>query len=282
MEKLTSIPFYLTVPSDSTRSRLLWTLLLIALLTGVSACSGGGGGGDDEESEAPIVFEDSSATSGPEDEFTPRSIRIMPIGDSLTEGQTGWNTYRFYLSQLLQTAALPVDFIGSREGVLGGGAPNPNFDQDHEGHWNSRSDEILEYGFETWGSAYPADIAILFAGISDMQQGRSVNETLTNLERIISLLRQSNPTVRVFLAQPPPVEGFTAEIAALNAAIPQLASLLSTDLSVVSAVDLFSGYSLETDTRDGVHPNDSGEQRIAQAFYNAIAPYLIFLEQESL
>ena len=56
----------------------------------------------------------------------------------------------------------------------------------------------------------------------------------------------------------------------LNDAIPQLAKDLSTKESPIIIVDQFSDFDAAADTYDGVHPNESGEKKMAQVWFDAI------------
>ncbi|MDP3984815.1 MAG: hypothetical protein Q8Q52_07440 [Acidimicrobiia bacterium] len=70
------------------------------------------------------------------------AVRIMPLGDSITEGKVGEATYRYFLWHDLFGAGRAVDFVGSLIGVKGGEPKYADFDQDHEGHSGNRADQI--------------------------------------------------------------------------------------------------------------------------------------------
>jgi len=71
-----------------------------------------------------------------------QTVRVMPLGDSITESQTGFASYRYWLWHQLQDFGFCVDFVGSQSGV--NGTPKfPDFDQDHEGHTGWRTDQVL-------------------------------------------------------------------------------------------------------------------------------------------
>ena len=52
-----------------------------------------------------------------------------------------------------------------------------------------------------------------------------------------------------------------------NAAIPAWAAATTTAASPVTVVDQWTGFNTATDTGDGVHPDDSGSQKIADRWY---------------
>lgn len=57
-----------------------------------------------------------------------------------------------------------------------------------------------------------------------------------------------------------------AAVDELNAAIPSWASSASTPESPVTVVDCNTGFS-DSDLGDGVHPNDTGDHKIADAVF---------------
>ena len=68
----------------------------------------------------------------------------MPLGDSITQGNTKHNSYRRPLWIELRKAGYNVDFVGSTRENFKGLSPLSDFDPDHEGHWGWRVDEALE------------------------------------------------------------------------------------------------------------------------------------------
>src|SRR2546427_13252520 len=67
---------------------------------------------------------------------TPPPIRILPLGDSITQGWIVPGGYRLPLYQLLTNAGYNVDFTGTQTDNGAPGLPDP----DHEGHpgWTIR------------------------------------------------------------------------------------------------------------------------------------------------
>ena len=72
---------------------------------------------------------------------------ILPLGDSITQADLNFNSYRRPLWHRLNAAGYSVDFIGSRNynGFRSfGPPPNPDFDLDHEGHPGAKAYELLD------------------------------------------------------------------------------------------------------------------------------------------
>jgi acyl-CoA thioesterase I len=202
-------------------------------------------------------------------------VKIMAVGDSITQADADHDSYRRPLWQSLQGAGYRVDFVGSQTEHRRGPAPHSDFDRDHEGHWGFRTDEVLDV-LPPSASAAGADIVLLHLGHNDVFERQSNGSTLGELSAIIDVVRGANPRVTVLLAQIIPTENDSVnqDIEDLNAAIPGLAASRSTAASPVIVVDHYSGFDGRRDTYDGVHPSADGEQRMASVWLNALRPFL--------
>ncbi len=206
-------------------------------------------------------------------------VRIMPLGDSITESHTDHNSYRRALWHMLNDQGYEVDFVGSMTGVFPGGLPPiQDFDMDHEGHWGWRADELLNQ-LPGWLGGYTPDIVLMHVGTNDCFQGNSTSSTITELGQIIDVIRTDNPDVVFLFAQLIPATSSLDRIIELNANIPSLAASKNTAQSPVIVVDQYTGFNASADTWDGVHPNDTGEQKMATKWYDAILPFLITIEE---
>jgi len=205
---------------------------------------------------------------------------LLALGDSITEGDQGQNTWRRPLWHMLTNAGYEVDFIGSKQS-----APAINdFDLDHEGHSGWRADEILngrsnrpeEGRLTEWLQTYTPDIVLLHIGTNDLNQGQDPQRQVNDVRNIINVLRQDNPNVTIFLAQiiPNGSRDFTDEaVRTFNAALPSLMLEMDTPESRVILVDQYTGFDLETDTYDLAHPNDTGALKMAMRWFEAIDAY---------
>ncbi|MDJ0573285.1 MAG: GDSL-type esterase/lipase family protein [Pleurocapsa sp. MO_192.B19] len=190
-------------------------------------------------------------------------IRIMPLGDSITQGDNERNTYRRPLWQKLQEADFnTVDFVGSQTENSNGPNPNPDFDLDHEGHSGFRTDEIL-LQLDDWVDSAQPDVALIHLGTNDILQGQSADSTIDELSQVIDTFRANNPNITIFLAQIIPTINNNDELQVLNEQISVLAAEKDQENSPVIVVDQFSGFNLSDDTYDSIHPNSNGENKIA-------------------
>jgi len=223
----------------------------------------------------------------------PRTVQIMALGDSITQGGQGFASYRYPLWFLLRGAGFDVDFVGRDPAVYGGNHPgNPDanfypnyystFDRDHEGHWGDRTQDVRGLLDDALAGDGP-DIVLLHVGTDDVGQygAFGVDSTLGNLPYIISRLRAARMQVTVLLAQIIPIGTGSAYavnaplIPALNQRIARLATELDTPASRVVLVDQFTGYDLASMVQvDGVHPNPAGEGFLATNWFRALQPVL--------
>jgi lysophospholipase L1-like esterase len=236
---------------------------LLGWLAGIaSACGGGGSGGTPTGAGSP--------TPAPSASASPRAVRIMAIGDSITQGNTETDSYRRPLWRMFQDARVQADFVGTRRDNNGGPPPNPDFDMDHEGYWGWRADEVLAV-VGAAAAAHRPDVALVHLGSNDVFQGQDNASTLQELSGVVERLRAANPSVTVLLAQLIPTSrpGRDQQIVELNAAIPGLAARLTTPASAVVVVDQYSGFDPARETRDGTHPNPAGEAKMAQRWFAA-------------
>lgn len=201
----------------------------------------------------------------------PGAVRVMPIGDSITQANTETDSYRRPLWALLQAASLRADFVGSERDNHGGPPPHPDFDLDHEGHWGWRADEVAAR-LDAWARAAQPDVALVHLGSNDVFQGEDDASTVDDLAAVVARLRAANPRVTVLLAQLVPTTRTPARdrIPRLNASIASLASRLDSQASRVVAVDQHTGFDAAGETRDGIHPNEAGEAKMARVWMAAL------------
>ncbi|BAZ23816.1 G-D-S-L family lipolytic protein [Kalymmatonema gypsitolerans NIES-4073] len=200
--------------------------------------------------------------------------RIMPLGDSITQGEGNQNSYRRLLWFYLRNAGYNVDFVGSLQLNCQGRTPLADFDLDHEGHCGWRADQILDR-IDEWASNTQPDVALIHLGTNDLGQEQSAESTIEDIRGIIQKLRNYNPYVKILLAQIIGC-GYRERIEQFNALIPNLASQTYTSQSPVIVVDQYNGFDATwgVDTFDGCHPNDTGEWKVASRWFDALKQVL--------
>lgn len=204
---------------------------------------------------------------------TQRPVKIMPLGDSITQAPGGQASYRYWLWKDLNTAGYSVNFVGS--GLIGyTGEPRfYDFDQNHEGHAMYSTSTVLANAWN-WANFANPDVVLLHIGTNDVGDGVPTNTIINNISQIIDVLRSVNPNVTILLAQLIPYAGQEAGISTLNAAMPGLASSKNTASSRIIVVDQYTGFNAASDTVDGIHPNEAGEKKMSARWYSALTGVL--------
>jgi lysophospholipase L1-like esterase len=207
-----------------------------------------------------------SATSAP--------VRIMPLGDSITGSPGCW---RALLWNMLQNNGFTdVDFVGTQP-PQGCSVP---YDGDNEGHGGALATNIVSLNeLPGWLSATSPDIVLMHLGTNDVWSGLSTQTILNAYTTLVQQMRANNPQMVILVAQIIPMNpsnctGCAQGVANLDAAIPAWAASLATAQSPVIAVDQWTGFNDATDTVDGVHPNDAGNQKISSRWYPALIKFL--------
>jgi lysophospholipase L1-like esterase len=210
------------------------------------------------------------------------NITVLPLGDSITSGNGKHITYRYplwvkFIDSGFNFDGIHFDLVGSQNSKHNGNRVWPehrghSFDHDHEGHPGWRAEQILAI-LPTWLKGYTPDIVLLHIGTNDVMANQSTLSTTNEIEQIITVLRADNPRVIVLLAKIIPNRDLilNQRIIELNQQIDSIAVSKSTVESPVVIVDQNLGFNVTEDTDDGVHPNRTGAEKIAQKWFEATA-----------
>ncbi|MBI4832209.1 MAG: cellulose-binding protein [Candidatus Lindowbacteria bacterium] len=212
------------------------------------------------------------------------ALRILPLGDSITQADANHLGYRYRLWIKLIDAGVNFDFVGSSDDNYFRNPEWPpykgrTFDRDHEGHWGWCADEILNgpAGDEknkllVWLQGYTPDIVLMHLGSNDVFHFQDAAETAGELAEIINVLRADNNRVIILLAKIIPTKSLGANegIEELNTQIEKMAGKMTADQSPVVIVDQYAGFKPEADIYDSIHPNQSGEEKMAAKWFEAI------------
>lgn len=224
-----------------------------------------------------------------------QAIRIMCLGNSITQGDENYASYRFPLWKKLVDADTQVEFVGSHDkNKWLKDSPKQNatykgktFTNVNEGHWGWRIDQILN-GHEDdsgagklsdWLQQYTPDYALIHLGTNDIFQNQPLDQTIGELEQVISSIRAKNGGVRILLAQLIPAnkfyDNYTDEaIRNYNSKVKALGDRLSTAASPIVVVDQYTGFDPSAMLHDDAHPNEQGEEVMAQKWYDALMPLI--------
>lgn len=202
------------------------------------------------------------------------ATKIMPLGDSITEGWPDAQSYRYDLYNMLAQAGYSVDMVGSQTGNYNKNSILNNLDQNHEGHSGWTADQIAA-SINGWANTYKPDVVLLQIGTNDVIHGQDNPSTISDITSIVSNLRAAVPSVKIVLAQITPETSANGSwIPDLNSRIATLATSLSTAQSPIKLVDQYTGIDTTADLTDGIHPNISGELKLATKWYTALQSIL--------
>lgn len=183
-----------------------WTALMAVGAAGVLA---GCGGGSSSEASAEVGAPLPQAGSWTWEQVLaaePNSVRLMPLGDSITAGFGGPGGYRLPLQVMLDTAGVDrFDFVGSS-------TVNSEFvaDPDHEGFGGWTLSDLVFHdgqGLEPTVSiedrllAHHPDIILLHAGTNDMFEPGTWQESSARLRDLLERIESFDPAITTLVAK---------------------------------------------------------------------------------
>jgi len=246
------------------RSLFVQRFVALVALAGMMTACGASGGDDDEVSSVVSPVAEETSTVAP--------ITIMPIGDSHTQGATGWGTYRCYLDAMLKGAEVPFDFVGTQTEPYGGepyGCPS-DFDQDHEAFWGTHIQRLADIATPSVETLQP-DVALILIGGVDLDRNQPAR-VAEDLQTFIIGLQAVSPDITVFVSQlipcNMPLPKCTDPYVAVNDLIASFGTL-STDESSVAVVDMATGLGPDY-YQDAVHMNSAGDELVADRWMTAL------------
>jgi lysophospholipase L1-like esterase len=202
-------------------------------------------------------------------------IRIMPLGDSITGGPGCWRALLW--DRLQRTGFTNIDFVGT----LPGGGCSVAHDGDNEGHGGFQATGIADQDqLPPWLASTRPDIVLMHLGTNDIWGNTPAATILAAYSKLVDQMRAGNPSMKIVVAQIIPMAPSGCSwcppgVAALNNAIPGWAAGKTTAQSPITVVDQFTGFDPVADTNgDGVHPDDSGFQKMSDRWYPALTPLL--------
>jgi acyl-CoA thioesterase I len=173
--------------------------------------------------------------------------------------------------------------------------PNPDFDMDHEGHSGWTTQNILsglsESGeglrrLDIWLSTHIPDIVLLHVGTNDILKCEDANGIVARIREMVAIARSTNPSSTILVSTLIPLgsaqrlgfdDRYCSERKGLNGVVEEFNQRLEAALSKIAQVELVDanrGFDPERDLYDGIHPNASGERKIAEAWFFALIPIL--------
>jgi lysophospholipase L1-like esterase len=191
-----------------------------------------------------------------------QGVRVMPLGDSITDGFNVPGGYRIDLWNHLMADGHQVDFVGS---LVNG--PDSLGDMDHEGHSGWTIAQIDE-NISAWLTTYTPQTILLHIGTNDIY-GSDPAGAPSRLATLVDRITTQAPDTHLFVAMITPLTDFDAGVREFNAAVPGIVEEQAGAGRSVHLVDMYSALTT-ADLADGVHPNEVGYSKMATAWYDAL------------
>ncbi len=218
-------------------------------------------------------------------------LKIMPLGDSITEGghehRSGFSTtegsYRTVLVPKLLDLNLEILFVGSK--IAG---PATLAQRHHEGHSGWRIDELIagrvyarsyEKGIESWLPSYSPNLILLMIGTNDIVQNYFLDQAPLRFAKLLDEIWRLTPCATIFVASVIPTNNshLNDEVEKYNSALHNYVRTLKISGHPVVWVDMYNEAKMSWKTgdySDGVHPSFQGYAKMANLWFSYIASFI--------
>ena len=209
-----------------------------------------------------------------------KPLKIMPLGDSITDDCVVNGSWRKPLQPLLEANGFPFTFVGRNTSTAATGFTKLK----HEGHCGAvvAAPGILSDGRYTAALNYLQyiapqastnaipDVMLILIGANDIGNGRNPWLVATNnVDTLLNIIFSNAPNVTVVLAQATGQENYPGlsvngmNIPIYNAALQKLVNQRRTLGQKVCLADLYSVVTYPVNFSDGLHPNTNGMKQAA-------------------
>ena len=208
-------------------------------------------------------------------------VRIMPLGDSITWGNSDSMTDNDYIVGYRQKLYLDLTSLGHYINFVGslqsGALALPAFDLDHEGHpgWKTEggTDDLVTNAF-AFLEVNPADLVLLHIGTNDISGG---DQDPAEVSRLLDQIYRFNPNMPVVLARIINRTDNPAKTAATTQFNIDVAAMAQTRIQSgdkITIVDMENALIYPDDMDGALHPNQTGYDKMAGLWLNALNNFL--------
>lgn len=213
------------------------------------------------------------------------ACKIMPFGDSITDGFGTEGAYRVELFRLAHQAGKNITFVGSQsngpakvDGVA--------FPPKHEGHsgftiYPTPSRSGIAPFVDSSIPQFNPHIVTLMIGTNDAIDDYQMANAPTRLGMLIDSIFQKVPNALIVVAQPIPSQddALNVRLKAYNASIPAVVKARADAGKHLIVVDLYTPIAAVADyktslLKDTWHPNTAGHVILGAEWYKALAASL--------
>jgi len=224
-----------------------------------------------------------SASAAPLTKGVP--VKIMPVGDSITEGKYTQGGYRKPLYDLLTKNGYSVTFVGKEDNGdpandtgFSKGMESPN----HEGYGSARIGMLLNGGTTEKHTALPIktslannnpDVVLIMLGTNDVFGITATDKMKATMEKLVSSIFEQSPNVTVVLASICPIAKIAArdaDVDAYNAVLPGIVQEQKALNHKIEFADIHSVVTPADLSGDKVHPSATGYNKMAALWYSVL------------
>lgn len=214
-------------------------------------------------------------------------VRLMCLGDSITDGFWMAGGYRNTLCEMISQNGLEsqIDMVGPNWGGSG-------YDPQHAGYSGYSIEDIPNQrsgllNFSEWlMESYPADVVFLEIGTNDILSLYDLEHLSDRLEQLVEVILNSLPeNGMLYLATLPVMNAdVTTYIDISQEMMDEKLDLCNTQIRALAAQKQAEGKPVQLaeinllltmdDLVDGVHPNETGYEKMGQFWYARLTEYL--------
>jgi len=222
---------------------------------------------------------------------TSGTIKIMPVGDSITYGMGETGGYRKYLYQALTQKGYKIDMVGP-EGSNNANTNGISYDDNHAGYSGFQIKEIPDWGKQQGGEgslynklksknavkqAQP-DIILLIIGTNDMTANRNLDSCASDLRAVIDYMLADMPSNGIiFMGSIPEFTAYggnAQRVGNYNNTVKKVAEEYQSKGKNVRFADTHGSLSSSDIGSDNLHPNGNGYKKIGNYWADVIDQYL--------
>jgi lysophospholipase L1-like esterase len=212
-------------------------------------------------------------------------VRILPLGDSLTDNFPG---YRAPLFQKLAAAGHAVEFVGPKKNDPRDGLPEAALR--HAGHggfvigpgpskadaWSNGKGNLFD-NIDSWLQSQP-DLVLLLIGtndffnIVDQPDYQPNRDAPARLGALLDKIHAASPKSIILVSSVLPVEWDKNFASGINRALPELVA--ARPYARFADLATTAGFTSGDWSSDKLHPSPAGYAKMADAWFAALAPLL--------
>ena len=221
-------------------------------------------------------------------------IKIMPVGDSITNGDGDPGGYRKFLDYTLKQKGISFDMVGPKKDMNASfnyNGQSVQYDSDHAGFSGFQIKEVPGWGqANNTGSLYnelkngnkvkqySPDIILLIIGTNDMTANRDLTACSNDLHDLVDyMLENMNQNGVVFLASIPEFTAYGGNpqrVGNYNDTVKKVANDYANSGKNVKFADIHGCLSTSDLSSDNLHPSSKGYEKMGKFWADTIEDYL--------